>query len=127
MRPHTAGNLLSQVNSAQDVADDCSAVAVSCVTILSFDLHTLKTSFCRFMSIAEQMGRALQRTSVSVNIKERLDFSCAVFSPDGTLVANAPHLPVHLGAMSEAVRAQIAYYKGAAPLKPRPMLPHDDT
>jgi 5-oxoprolinase (ATP-hydrolysing) len=66
----------------------------------------------RFMSIAEQMGRALQRSSISVNIKERLDFSCALFGPDGTLVANAPHLPVHLGAMSEAVKAQIAFYSG---------------
>eukprot|EP00884_Botryococcus_braunii_P001197 jgi/Botrbrau1/11078/Bobra.0302s0020.1 len=60
----------------------------------------------RFMGIAEQMGRVLQRTSISVNIKERLDFSCALFGPDGSLVANAPHLPVHLGAMSEAVRFQ---------------------
>ena len=59
------------------------------------------------MGIAEQMGRVLQRTSISVNIKERLDFSCALFSPDGALVANAPHLPVHLGAMSEAVRFQV--------------------
>ena len=58
------------------------------------------------MGIAEQMGRTLQRTSISVNIKERLDFSCAMFGPDGSLVANAPHLPVHLGAMSEAVRFQ---------------------
>ena len=62
---------------------------------------------CRFMGIAEQMGRTLQRTSISVNIKERLDFSCALFGPAGDLVANAPHLPVHLGAMSEAVRAQV--------------------
>ena len=61
----------------------------------------------RFMGIAEQMGRVLQRTSISVNIKERLDFSCALFSPEGDLVANAPHLPVHLGAMSEAVRFQV--------------------
>lgn len=59
------------------------------------------------MSIAEQMGRTLQRTSVSVNIKERLDYSCALFGPDGGLVANAPHLPVHLGAMSEAVKFQV--------------------
>jgi 5-oxoprolinase (ATP-hydrolysing) len=64
----------------------------------------------RFMGIAEQMGRVLQRTSVSVNIKERLDFSCALFDPEGNLVSNAPHLPVHLGAMSEAVKFQIAYY-----------------
>eukprot|EP00924_Labyrinthula_sp_SR-Ha-C_P003737 augustus_masked-scaffold_3-processed-gene-3.72-mRNA-1 protein AED:0.12 eAED:0.12 QI:0/0/0/1/1/1/4/0/1258 len=64
----------------------------------------------RFMSIAEQMGRTLQRTSVSVNIKERLDFSCALFGPKGDLVANAPHIPVHLGAMQEAVRSQISFW-----------------
>ncbi len=55
-----------------------------------------------FMSIAEQMGRTLQRTAISTNIKERLDFSCAIFDETGGLVANAPHQPVHLGAMSEA-------------------------
>ncbi|KAL4856136.1 5-oxoprolinase [Chlorella vulgaris] len=64
----------------------------------------------RFMGIAEQMGRVLQRTSVSVNIKERLDFSCALFDAHGNLVSNAPHLPVHLGAMSEAVKYQIKHY-----------------
>ena len=64
----------------------------------------------RFMGIAEQMGRTLQRTSISVNIKERLDFSCALFDPNGSLVANAPHLPVHLGAMSEAVRYQVRHW-----------------
>ena len=68
----------------------------------------------RFMSIAEQMGRSLQRSSISVNIKERLDFSCALFGPSGELVANAPHLPVHLGAMSEAVKAQIKYWTSAS-------------
>lgn len=51
----------------------------------------------RFMAIAEQMGRALQKTSVSTNVKERLDYSCALFDSTGALVANAPHLPVHLG------------------------------
>ena len=56
-----------------------------------------------FMSIAEQMGAALQNTAVSVNIKERLDFSCAVFDPEGHLIANAPHMPVHLGSMGESV------------------------
>ncbi|KPI89953.1 putative 5-oxoprolinase [Leptomonas seymouri] len=64
----------------------------------------------RFMSIAEQMGNALQRTSISTNIKERLDFSCAIFDPDGNLVANAPHIPVHLGAMGAAVRWQRKHY-----------------
>ena len=62
------------------------------------------------MSIAEQMGRILQRTSISTNIKERLDFSCAMFDYNGGLVANAPHIPVHLGAMQEAVKFQINYY-----------------
>ncbi|MBY8976636.1 hydantoinase B/oxoprolinase family protein [Rhodobacteraceae bacterium NNCM2] len=60
-----------------------------------------------FMSIAEQMGATLQNTSYSVNIKERLDFSCALFDPTGGLVANAPHVPVHLGSMSEAIRTVI--------------------
>ncbi|KAG5503681.1 hypothetical protein JIQ42_05904 [Leishmania sp. Namibia] len=64
----------------------------------------------RFMSIAEQMGNALQRTSISTNIKERLDFSCAIFDSDGNLVANAPHIPVHLGAMGAAVRWQRDHY-----------------
>ncbi|MDP6540392.1 MAG: hydantoinase B/oxoprolinase family protein [Planctomycetota bacterium] len=59
----------------------------------------------RFMSIAEQMGAVLRNTSVSTNIKERLDYSCAVFDREGGLVANAPHIPVHLGAMGATVRA----------------------
>lgn len=58
-------------------------------------------------TVAEQMGRVLQRTSISTNIKERLDFSCAVFGPDGGLVSNAPHIPVHLGAMQETVQYQV--------------------
>ena len=57
-----------------------------------------------FMSIAEQMGVTLQNTAYSVNMKERLDFSCALFDPDGMLIANAPHMPVHLGSMGESVR-----------------------
>jgi hypothetical protein len=57
-----------------------------------------------FMNIAEQMGATLQNTAYSVNIKERLDFSCALFDARGNLVANAPHVPVHLGSMSDAVR-----------------------
>ena len=61
-----------------------------------------------FMSVAERMGVTLQQTSRSVNIKERLDFSCAIFDPGGHLVANAPHIPVHLGSMGESVRAIIA-------------------
>jgi len=60
-----------------------------------------------FMNIAEQAGAVLQNTSLSVNIKERLDFSCAIFDAEGYLVANAPHVPVHLGAMGESVRTVI--------------------
>ena len=65
-----------------------------------------------FMSIAEQMGVALQNTAYSVNIKERLDFSCAVFDGDGSLVANAPHMPVHLGSMDRAVETIIRENRG---------------
>ena len=60
-----------------------------------------------FMSIAEQMGSVLENTAVSVNIKERLDFSCAIFDVDGDLIANAPHMPVHLGSMSESIKSVI--------------------
>ena len=70
-----------------------------------------------FMSIAEQMGVALQNTAYSVNIKERLDFSCAVFDGDGSLVANAPHMPVHLGSMDRAVETVIRENKGK--IRPR--------
>jgi 5-oxoprolinase (ATP-hydrolysing) len=66
----------------------------------------------RFMAIAEQMGRALQKTSVSTNVKERLDYSCALFDADGGLVANAPHLPVHLGSMSTCVQKQSELWRG---------------
>ncbi|MEP5423553.1 MAG: hydantoinase B/oxoprolinase family protein, partial [Roseibium sp.] len=65
-----------------------------------------------FMSIAEQMGVTLQNTAYSVNIKERLDFSCAVFDADGALVANAPHMPVHLGSMDRSVETIIKLNKG---------------
>ena len=61
-----------------------------------------------FMNVAEQTGAVLQNTSQSVNIKERLDFSCAIFDAAGNLVANAPHIPVHLGAMGESVRTVLA-------------------
>ncbi|ODV91949.1 hypothetical protein CANCADRAFT_538 [Tortispora caseinolytica NRRL Y-17796] len=66
----------------------------------------------RFMAIAEQMGRSLRKTAVSTNVKERLDYSCALFDADGGLVANAPHVPVHLGSMSTAVRTQAEIWRG---------------
>lgn len=68
-----------------------------------------------FASIAEQMGVTLQRTSFSTNVKERLDFSCAIFSATGDLVVNAPHIPVHLGAMSETVKRILADNPDMAP------------
>ncbi|CAK9147854.1 unnamed protein product [Ilex paraguariensis] len=88
------GSTLSTMKLTEKVAD---------VVQLSIFNH-------RFMGIAEQMGRTLQRTSISTNIKERLDFSCALFGPDGGLVANAPHVPVHLGAMSSTIRWQLNYW-----------------
>jgi len=68
-----------------------------------------------FMSIAEQMGTVLQHTALSTNIRERLDFSCAIFDARANLVANAPHIPVHLGAMGETVRAVLRAHPEAAP------------
>ena len=65
-----------------------------------------------FMSVAEQMGATLANTAYSVNIKERLDFSCAIFAPDGSLVANAPHVPVHLGSMGESIKTVIQANQG---------------
>ncbi len=68
----------------------------------------------RFMACAEQMGEALRATAYSVNIKERLDFSCAIFDATGALIANAPHIPVHLGSMGESIRTVIASRGGGA-------------
>ncbi len=65
-----------------------------------------------FMSIAEQMGVRLQSTAHSVNIKERLDFSCAIFDADGGLIANAPHIPVHLGSMGESIKVVMERNRG---------------
>ncbi|MGE0332166.1 MAG: hydantoinase B/oxoprolinase family protein [Ramlibacter sp.] len=76
-----------------------------------------------FMNIAEQMGLQLQNTAYSVNIKERLDFSCALFDTDGNLIANAPHMPVHLGSMGESIktvirRAETDLRSGAGKMQP---------
>lgn len=99
---HVVIDLLS--TEAQAAAGDTVAESVDPIKLSIFS-H-------RFMSIAEQMGRTLQKTSISINIKERLDFSCAIFSPDGELVANAPHVPVHLGSMSYAVKFQHQLHMG---------------
>jgi len=75
------------------------AIGTSCDPVMLEVFNNL------FMSIAEQMGYTLQNTALSVNVKERLDFSCAIFDATGSLIANAPHMPVHLGSMGESVRA----------------------
>ena len=93
---HAGGDIMIHVSRKRKMALDCR-------------LNPVQLSIFNnlFMSIAEQMGRMLQKTAISTNIKERLDFSCAIFDARGNLVANAPHVPVHLGSMSEAVREQI--------------------
>ena len=97
---------VASITSEGDVLIIVGSLAIEKVST-ALDSIQLSIFSHRFMSIAEQMGRTLQRTAVSTNIKERLDYSCALFGPDGSLVANAPHLPVHLGAMQEAVRYQV--------------------
>ncbi|KAI1343698.1 Hydantoinase B/oxoprolinase-domain-containing protein [Xylariaceae sp. FL0016] len=84
-------------------------VSISAATINPIQLSVFAH---RFMSVAEQMGNTLQRTSISTSIKERLDFSCAIFSPDGKLVANAPHIPIHLGSMQFAIQYQHRLWSG---------------
>lgn len=74
------------------------------------DVASIQIMATRFSAVAEQMGEALRRSAASTNIRDRLDFSCALFDPEGNLVANAPHIPVHLGAMSESVKAVLARY-----------------
>ncbi|KAJ3457044.1 hypothetical protein MRS44_014185 [Fusarium solani] len=87
------------------------------VTTQTVDPVQLSVFGHRFMTVAEQMGHTMEKTSISVNIKERLDYSCAIFSADGGLVANAPHVPSHLGSMSTAIAYQAQRYK-AGELKP---------
>jgi 5-oxoprolinase (ATP-hydrolysing) len=90
------GHLLLEATADLDARE---RVATECDPVLLEVFNNL------FMSVASQMGKTLERVAHSANIKERLDFSCAVFGPDGALIANAPHIPVHLGAMGESVRA----------------------
>src|SRR2546422_946305 len=81
--------------------------------VCSSDLPVMLEIFnSLYMSIAEQMGLRLQNTAYSVNIKERLDFSCALFDAEGSLIANAPHMPVHLGSMGESVKTVIRLNAG---------------
>jgi 5-oxoprolinase (ATP-hydrolysing) len=98
--PHWTADVLSGgellVSRAEHQAHDPLSTAADPVLVEVFN--------SRFAAIAEQMGITLRNTSSSVNVKERLDFSCALFTPTGDLVVNAPHIPVHLGAMAETVR-----------------------
>ena len=102
-------------------ADGCVEIVRSSPRLTSYAVGTkadpvlLEIFNNLFMNIAEQMGLRLQNTAHSVNIKERLDFSCALFNAAGDLIANAPHIPVHLGSMSEAIRTVIARNPAMAP------------
>lgn len=102
-------HIFIQISSKTDPKKDEDASTYVDPVLLSIFGH-------RFMDIAEQMGNQLVKTSVSTNVKERLDFSCALFDPEGNLVANAPHVPVHLGSMSTCISAQAKLWKGK--LKP---------
>jgi hypothetical protein len=97
----TTGDLRIDI---RPIEENARAEAATKPEVVPVDPIMLSVFSNRFISIAEQMGRTLQRTATSVNIKERLDFSCAIFSPAGGLVANAPHVPVHLGAMADTVQ-----------------------
>ncbi|PON52795.1 Winged helix-turn-helix DNA-binding protein [Parasponia andersonii] len=107
LEPNCKGIITKYGNIKIEIEPIASTLIVSEKTA---DVVQLSIFNHRFMGIAEQMGRTLQRTSISTNIKERLDFSCALFGPDGGLVANAPHVPVHLGAMSSTVRWQLNFW-----------------
>ena len=102
--PRSTRPTLQQAESSTDqpLASQLSALSSSADPVLLEIFNNL------FASIAEQMGVTLQKTSFSTNVKERLDFSCAIFTPTGDLVVNAPHIPVHLGAMSETVKQLLA-------------------
>jgi 5-oxoprolinase (ATP-hydrolysing) len=103
-RIDNSGNVMITLTLATHPASPCTESSTVDPRLLTVFAH-------RFMSIAEQMGRALQQTAVSTNIKERLDFSCAIFDSEAGLVANAPHIPVHLGAMGATVKYQMEKFK----------------
>jgi len=109
IEPNCTGEVAEEGSVTIDIKTDADHKVDGYKTIEDVPLDPIELSIFghRFMSIAEQMGTTLQKTSVSTNIKERLDFSCAIFGPEGNLIANAPHLPVHLGSMQEAVKYQV--------------------
>ncbi|MBC7378840.1 MAG: hydantoinase B/oxoprolinase family protein, partial [Burkholderiaceae bacterium] len=98
------------------VLDRRAARAVKFAAGTTVDPVQLEVFYNLFMNIAEQMGLQLQNTAYSVNIKERLDFSCALFDAKGNLIANAPHMPVHLGSMGESIKTVVR--ENAATMQP---------
>lgn len=101
----TSDHVVVDVRKMNDIRNDYLSLKPT-TPLLEADPIILTVFGHRFMSIAETMGRVLQKTSTSSSIKERLDFSCAIFDSDGGLVANAPHIPVHLGSMQYAIQHQ---------------------
>jgi 5-oxoprolinase (ATP-hydrolysing) len=102
------GFRLDVIDDDRSLVSDVAAMPAPAASDGAADPVRLEVFNHLFMSIATQMGTALERTAVSTNIRERRDFSCALFDATGGLVANAPHIPVHLGAMGESVRAVLA-------------------
>ncbi|MCA9059120.1 MAG: hydantoinase B/oxoprolinase family protein, partial [Planctomycetaceae bacterium] len=99
------GSLLIEVRAKEQDSNVADPAATELSSPESPDPVLLEVFSNQFASIAEQMGEMLRRTAISTNVRERLDYSCALFDQDGQLVVNAPHVPVHLGAMGETVRA----------------------
>ena len=111
VNPNWTATLLNQgelLLESQVIADSSQIVPMTLETDLDPDPIQLEIFNNHFAAIAKQMGITLKNTSSSVNVRERLDFSCAIFTSNGELVVNVPHIPVHLGAMGETVRAIIA-------------------
>lgn len=106
VEPFCVANITKQGNILIDI-DECHCPSLS----LELDSIYLSIFSHLFMSIAEQMGIVLQKTAISTNIKERMDYSCALFGPAGYLVSNAPHIPVHLGSMGKTVEFLIEHSK----------------
>jgi 5-oxoprolinase (ATP-hydrolysing) len=111
IEPHWKAELTNIQNLVLSVVSSQLSVENTNEKIENPDAVMLEIFNNLFRAIAEQMGITLQNTSSSVNIKERLDFSCAIFDNHGQLVANAPHIPVHLGSMSESIQALISTHK----------------
>lgn len=113
--PEGTLHIFRDLNSAKETAST-EKISSATASASKPDPITLEVFNNLFSFVAEQMGLTLQNTSHSVNIKERLDFSCAIFDAEGNLVANAPHIPIHLGSMGESVKSLLASKRNS--LKP---------